>query len=537
MSFRPVLLAAALVALALPARAQETACTDGFAGEYPCRRVSLLANVSPQALGAPPAGQCAPPFRTTCAQDVWGWTDPQTGSEYAVVSLTNGTAFVDVSVPTAPRPLGRMPTATVSASWWDVKVIGNAALVVSEATSHGMQVFDLTRLRGLSADAGRLFTADARYTGIGSAHNVVVNEATGFAYAVGARTGTSGLPSSCNALGFHAINMADPLRPTFAGCFSNAGDGDPGFVIAPGYTHDAQCLIYGGPDADYRGRELCFAANEDEVTVFDVTDKSAVAVVSQIEYPNDRYTHQGWLTQDQRYFLVNDELDEVEGGERTQRTVVLDLEDLDNPGDVFVYDSGITSIDHNLYVRGRYAFESNYEAGLRILDLSQIATGTLTEAAYFDTYPSRTAIDEPCLPPNQTQQCDGFNGQWSNYPYFESGIVIANDSQRGLFVLRPDAALAVAAEDAPAATGYALSDPFPNPTADGARLTLRVDEPQHVRAEVFDVAGRRVAAVFSGAASGEVTLEVSGAGLPAGVYVVRVVGERFEASRRLVLTR
>ncbi len=527
---------AALAALALPAQAQ-TECVDGFAGEYPCLNVALLASVSPQALGAPAPGACARPYTATCAMDIWGWTDPENGREYAVIALSGGTAFVDVSSPTAPRLLGSLATATSSSSWRDVKVIGHHAVIVSEARDHGMQVFDLRRLRGLSPNASRTFQADARYQGFGSAHNIVVNEQSMFAYAVGTRQPRSGLPASCGAPGLHAIDMSDPTQPAFAACVSDA-DRDPTPVISAGYTHDAQCVLYRGPDTDYQGRELCFASNEDVVTVFDVTDKAQAVIVAQVEYPGDAYTHQGWLSQDQRYFLVNDELDEIDRLVPTQRTLILDLEDLDEPGDVTIYDSGITSIDHNLYVRGRYVFESNYEAGLRILEFDPATTAGLTEVAYFDTHPERTAIEEPCLPPNASQQCDGFNGQWSNYPYFNSGIVIASDAQRGLFVLRPAAALAVDAQDAPEA-GYVLTDLAPNPTTGDARMTLSVDQAQPVRADLFDIAGRRVATVFSGTVSpgSPVALTVRRTSLPSAVYLVRVTGATFEASRRLVIMR
>ena len=396
------------------------------------------------------------------------------------------------------------------------------------ARDHGVQVFDLTRLRGLTGDPVT-FAPDAVYPGIRSAHNIVINEDTGFAYVVGFRypageRETLGLPASCDLPGFHVLDLADPAAPAFVTCFSDA-DIEVG-PRTPGYTHDAQCVVYDGPDADYTDHELCFAANEDVVTVFDVTDKSDITIVSQAFYPSTSYTHQGWLTADQRFFLTDDELDERNGLVPTQRTIVLDFLDLDDPEFAYVYDSGLPSIDHNQYVRGRYSFQSNYETGLRNPSMSQVAQGTLTEAAFFDTYPDANTVS--------------FNGQWSNYPYFESGLVIANDGDYGLFVLRPDASLDVTNAGGPVPrSGFSLSAPRPNPSAGDTRLTLQVDTAQQVRAELFDVAGRRMASLYSGPATPgtRLTLAVSGTNLPAGVYVVRVVGEAFEASQRVVLTR
>ena len=513
------------VALALPARAQEIACEGGAVfvpdiGRFECDGVDLVGYLAVDAFatdGSPAAA---------ANNDVWGWTDPETGTEYALVGTENGTAFVDLSVPTRPRIVGKLPAGDAPSPWRDVKVYADHAFVVADRSpSHGVQVFDLRRLRDVEGGAVT-FEPDAVYEGVGSAHNIVVNEETGFAYAVGARP-RGILPAACDARGFHAIDVRDPQNPTFAGCFSDAAQ-DTAPVIVPGYTHDAQCVVYRGPDADYAGRELCVAANENEVTVFDVTDKSAVRVVSQAQYPGDAYTHQGWLTEDQRFFLANDELDEqraVQSGRAaTQRTIILDLADLDAPEFVGAYDSGLTTIDHNLYVRDGYAFESNYETGLRIVDLSGVASGDLREVAFFDTYPDANTVS--------------FNGQWSNYPYFESGIVVANDRNYGLFVLRPAVLMETSTDAAPPAA-FELSEAAPNPTPGTARLTLRVAEPQTVRADLYDLAGRRVRSLYAGEAGPgrDLVLTVDGAALPAGVYLVRVSGASFEATRRVVLAR
>ena len=518
---RRLLVLALLAAVAHPAPAQEVACVGGAVfvpdvGEFACDGVSLVGYLPVDAFATDESPAA------NANNDIWGWTDPQTGTEYALVGTENGTAFVDLSDPTRPRFVGKLPTQTTPSPWRDLKVYADHVFVVAEAQNHGVQIFDLRRLR--EADGPPVtFEADAVYDRIGSAHNVVVNEATGFAYAVGFRLPEgAGLPASCDVPGFHAIDVRDPQNPAFAGCFSDVA-AETG-MRTPGYTHDAQCIVYDGPDADHTGREVCLASNEDVVSIFDVTDKSDARLLSQAAYPNSAYTHQGWLTEDRRFFLVNDEGDES-GGAR-QRTIVFDVSDLDDPEVAFIYDSGLTTIDHNLYVRDGYAFESNYETGLRILDLGGVTEGEIAEVAFFDTFPTSDNV--------------AFNGQWSNYPFFESGLVIANDRQYGLFVLRPDVLVATDATAPPAAeSGFALSGPTPNPTPSTARLALRVEAAQRVRADVYDLSGRHVRALHAGEvrAGRDLVLTIDGADLPAGVYVVRVVGERFEASRSVTIAR
>ena len=519
---RSVVVLAALAAVLLPAQAQEIACTGGTAvlpdvGAFPCSNVDLVGYLSPAAFGVDNSP-------ATKHNDIWGWTDPETGVEYALVATRNGVGFVDLSTPSSPVLVGKLPTSGSASVWRDVKVYGDHAYIVADnSPSHGIQVFDLRRLRDVT-DAPVLFTVDAIYSGIGSAHNIVINEETGFGYVVGAPRSDASQPQACGDRGFHVVDLSSPPEVTFVTCFSDAAsEQDP--YISAGYTHDAQCVIYRGPDPDYQGRELCFGANEDVVSTFDVTNKADVVLISQAEYPNDVYTHQGWLDGTQRYFLINDEIDERNRVVPSQRTIVMDMKDLDNPEVAFIYDSGLSTIDHNLYVRGRYAFESNYRSGLRILDLADIEDGTLREVAFFDTYPQGEGLD--------------YDGNWSNYPYFASGLVVANDIDNGLFVLRPSAALSVDTQAGPAEPGYRLSDPYPNPSRDGATLSLDVDAAQHIRADLYDVAGRRVAQVYDGPASSSrrLTLEVSRGALPAGLYVVRIQGERFETARRLVLTR
>ena len=75
-------------------------CENGRAGEYSCSGVSLRSRVSLATM------------RGSGGNDIWGWVDTQTNQEYALVGMTNGTAFVNVSDPENPRFLGLLPTQT-----------------------------------------------------------------------------------------------------------------------------------------------------------------------------------------------------------------------------------------------------------------------------------------------------------------------------------------------------------------------------------------------------------------------------------------
>jgi hypothetical protein len=207
------------------------------------------------------------------------------------------------------------------------------------------------------------------------------------------------------------VDIRNPLVPVFAGC-----------VGQDGYTHETQCVTYRGPDRLYQGHEVCFSANEDTLTIVDITNKSAPKQLSRTTYTGVGYTHQGWLTEDHTYFLLDDELDERNRGVKST-TYIWNIADLDAPSMTGIYSGQSTAIDHNLYIRGSRAYQANYRSGLRILDISNVGQASLSESAFFDVYPADDAAE--------------FSGAWSNFPFFPSGIVIVGGIEQGLFVLRP----------------------------------------------------------------------------------------------------
>lgn len=86
---------------------------------------------------------------------------------------------------------------------------------------------------------------------------------------------------------------------------------------------------------------------------------------------------------------------------------------------------------------------------------------------------------------------------------------------------------------------YRFSEAAPNPVRQRAILQLEVQTPQHVTARLYDVLSRRVATLRDGSArpAAPLRLTVNGARLPSGVYFVRVVGEAFQATRRLTVVQ
>jgi choice-of-anchor B domain-containing protein len=386
---------------------KEHECTDGSIEGFDCKGVDMMSFLPVSEIGG---------SRGVQINDVWGWTDPETGKEYALVGRVNGTSFVDVTNPTNPVYVGDLPMHEGSRAqvWRDIKVYENHAFVVADnAGEHGMQVFDLTQLRDVEpGEMPVTFEETAHYDKIHSAHNVVINTDTGYAYVVG----SSGGGQTCGG-GLHMVNVQNPTQPTFEGCFAHRATGRTG----TGYTHDAQCVIYDGPDEQYQGREICFGANETALSIADVTNKDNPKAISTGSYPDHAYVHQGWLTEDHRYFYLNDELDEINGLADSTRTLVWDVSDLDDPQLVKEFFLSEPSTDHNLYVKGETMYQSNYVSGLRVVDVSDPASPK--EVGHFDTVPFG-------------DNGAGFGGSWSNYPYFESGTIVVTSMQEGLFLLK-----------------------------------------------------------------------------------------------------
>ena len=261
-------------------------CSEGAATAFECSDYDLVSFLPVGDMGVP---------RGVNVNDLWGWLDLDTGREYAIVGRRDGTSFVDVTDPLHPRYLGQLWRTEGSplASWRDMKVYKNHAYIVADGSGlHGIQIFDLTQLRDVTDPV--TFEETAHYDGVASVHNIAINEETGFGYSVGNSSGGE----TCGG-GIHIIDLKEPTSPEFVGCFSQPGTGRNG----TGYTHDAQCVTYHGPDEEHAGKQICFGSNETAFSIADVTDPANTEALGLATYPDVAYTHQGWLSEDHQYFF------------------------------------------------------------------------------------------------------------------------------------------------------------------------------------------------------------------------------------------
>ncbi|KAI2631056.1 hypothetical protein GGR54DRAFT_635659 [Hypoxylon sp. NC1633] len=357
----------------------------------------------------------------------WGWTSPD-GREFLAIAQSDGAAFAEVSPAGKLIYLGRLPQyrAAQPSLWREIKGYKSYIVIGSEANNHGIQVFDLAKLLDIDPASPVTFSdADAaHFAGLpsGRSHTVQTNEEAGYAVASGAQPRTD----KCKS-GLIFIDLSDMSNLKSPGCAANDG-----------YVHDAQCLIYRGPDSKYVGEDICYGYNEDTLTIYNVTNKANPSVISRTSYTGAAYTHQGWVldTQWQEFLVLDDEYDEYDatgpGAAGYPITYIWDISSLERPRQTGYYRASRKGIDHNQFIAGDFAYQSNYGGGLHILDISSIPsdpTGAgVKEVAYFDIYPE----DDDFEGGGQIE----FQGTWSHYPYFASGYILINTIERGAYIVK-----------------------------------------------------------------------------------------------------
>ena len=344
--------------------------------------------------------------------DVWGWRDRKMKRDYALVALTTGTTFVDITRARRPKVVGMMPTETGVSFWRDVKTSRNFAYVVSDRNgSHGLQIFDLKRLRRFPRN--QIFSPDRTYRKIKNAHNIAVHD--GYAYVVGALKQDNLNSRTLANGGLYILDIRNPLKPVPVGVYRKDG-----------YIHDTQVVTYKGPDKKWLGSTIAFNSSVDSFSIVSLERHDRPSRISSSNYNGAGFVHQGWLSEDHRFFFSNDSKDELNAsGETMPRTHIWDVQKLRKPRYLGFHEGKEVSIDHNLYIKDDLVYQANYTSGLRVLRIKRQGDKEqslieLVEVAYIDTYPQKKNVEIQ-------------SGAWSVYPYFADKFIV-NDTDNGLFV-------------------------------------------------------------------------------------------------------
>ncbi len=332
--------------------------------------------------------------------DCTGYTSPA-GREYAIMSNSNGTHFVEITDPVNPVLVGFVDGP--NSLWRDVEVKAGYCYAVSEA-GDGVQVIDI---RNIDAATNRIrFVGNRMPNGYTTTHTIITTPDTPYLYICGSNINS---PRSVAVLSVEA----DPENPVFVGQWQEP---------SARYAHECQVIKYtSGP---FAGREIIYSYyiyGTGAIDVLDATDKNNIFRISEGFYPQQRGTHQGWMTPDNRYMYIDDELDE-DAGVTPSLTRIMDMSNPLAPVFAGSFSTGSTSKDHNQYVRGNLLFQSNYEGGVYVFDIT-VPTAPV-RVAFFDSYPDGESA--------------AYNGSWGNFPFYPSGRFIVSDMQRGLFVLSLD---------------------------------------------------------------------------------------------------
>jgi choice-of-anchor B domain-containing protein len=384
-------------------------CVQGFAGLFPCQNVDLLSQLRLVDLSLRPGSM----------SNLWGLVDLDDNREYAVIGTSNATVIVEVTDPLNPREVGSVPGN--NSLWREVKIyqVFDSALnrhrayayISTEAANGGLQIIDLSDLPASVALVNTLRDFQTSHTlhisNVDYATNAAIPGRQAFLYIAG---------SNLNGGAYRIYSLADPVAPQLV-------TAAPG---GTGYMHDSTSLYLTDSrtaqcDQGHSPCEVLVDFNESSVDLWDVTDKSAPLLLSATGYPEARYTHSGWPTEDQRFVVVHDELDELRIGFNT-RIYTLDIGNLLAPRIRASYSGPDTTTDHNGYTLGNRYYVAHYRRGLVVFDVTD--PNLLRSVGHLDTF----------LSPQQ--DVAGTDGAWGVYPFLPSGNILISDIDFGLFVMR-----------------------------------------------------------------------------------------------------
>lgn len=411
----------------------------------------------------------------------WGYVAPN-GREYAILGCPTGTAFIDITDTTNIHEVDFQ--TGLASSWREMKVYSHYAYIVSEATGSGLQIVDLQYL----PDSVH-FVSTFTFTGYNRTHSI--SQSGPYLYLNGGSYGVGGV--------FILDLTTNPELPVKRGEWENE------------YVHDCRvlndtiwaCNIYDPPGT---------------ISVISATNKNSLqTITSWVNNPNP-FPHNCAITTDRRYIYTTDETSSPPG-----KLKVWNIQNLSNVTLVTNWQpTGITNtIVHNVEIYGNYALVAHYEAGVRVLNISNPAAPV--EAAWYDTYPS-----------SNTNQ---YRGCWGVF-MFPSGKIIGSDRSTGLYVLKTTFNITGAEAGNTIPKNFELKQNYPNPFNPSTTIQFSMPKNGYVTLKVYDMTGKQTALLVDGyKTAGNHMVNYDASHLASGVYLYSINIDGYSDSKKMILAK
>ncbi len=302
--------------------------------------------------------------------------------EIAVIGSTEGTHFFDVSDPAYSSEIAFVAGAYTGAGvihrdYHDYQ--GYLYAVCDEGNTSTLQIIDISNLPNsinTVYDSNNLFT---------KAHNIFIDTATGKMYACASNSAMD------------VYDLQNPTSPQLIYSYNNVG-----------HVHDAFV----------RNDSAYLNCGNDGLRIFDFSNVNQLGdqpllLGSLTSYPDAGYNHSGWLSEDGKTYIMQDE-------NHGYDVKILDVSDVSNISVLSTFNSGVNSqsMAHNGIIKGDNAYIPYYHDGIRVFDISDPSNPIQTWK--YDTYAPLTHAS--------------YKGAWGVYPYLPSGNIIVSDMQTGLYI-------------------------------------------------------------------------------------------------------
>lgn len=404
------------------------------------------------------------------------WGLALNGREYAVLGGSKHVLFFDVTDPVHPQLIGKFE-GEKSVVAREFKSYKNRIYGTSDNTNEGLMIFDLSEAPDT---VYRTYWSNEFF---GSSHTITLDTTSGRIYLNGTNVANAGLL---------VLDVSqNPDQPVLITKVNLAG----------GYVHDS-----------YVRNDTIYASSGFEgYYVFDFTDPLHPDSLAQTS--TGGYNHNSWLNEAGTYAYYTEE---IPNGKPIH---IVDLQTLGVDGleiagsffNTFLNDTITKSIPHNLYIRDNFLFDSQYEDGLLVYDISQPTQPVFV--GHYDTYPQNTKYNK-------------YYGNWGNYPWLPSGTIISGDMQNGLQLLKLTYVVGTTSPDRDLPVTVS-----PNPATDRLHISVG-DYSGNWSYRLFNPVGENV--IF-GKTTGQSQAELQLNGLPAGFYFIEIQADNGAKSLRKIV--